>query len=606
MMRIVACTIALVSVLDVTMACAGVVLPLSDEQEQRLYAQLEAPDGVYAFATALTLGRASAGPADTFVCNATLIAPRWAITLAHCLASSDGRLPQDDLRLLIGSTNLEEGTAVRVTRTVLQGTDDKGNTSRRSSNDSRLALLELERDVAPKPIKVAHYSYRPRSSDRREIGNSIVAGWGHIAESRIASASLNRQRSLTVRLVPRETCNQDTMYAGRVRDDEFCAQSAFEGVDACTGFSGAPWWCRHKAATSIFSGWSAGGRGAREKIGPTVYIDVTRYLGWIEKTIGQSVAGASRPWRSMGETASVAHQDGAVRQARRPRHVGTSDLPGLDVVYLPAALAPPSVQDRVVAPGSGYLLAARGQYRYLVSIGHSNQPPDQGHLCGGVMVQSRWDDVDGIRVPKGWVLTAAHCVAQFKSDPSRIKLRLALDNDVLSEPGGPRLAATKIVVHERFHTPPFNNHKNDIALIEFRFLRTTPVNLRLPPLVPKDVESELLDKIRSGYVVGYGMDSLSPYGRLSVYLNQVRVNLITKEQCASHPDFGSLVGDNELCAGNEAGDSCAGDSGGPLLIWDDAQGYMVIGLVSWGKGCGSNLPGVYVRVSAYKDWIEAR
>lgn len=606
MMRLVACTIALMSVLDVTMARAGVVLPLSEEQEQRLYAQLEAPDGVYAFATALTLGHASAGPADTFVCNATLIAPRWAITLAHCLTGSDGPSAQDDLRLLVGSTNLEEGEAVRVKRTVLQGADDKDSASRRSSNDSRLALLELEREVSPRPIKIAHYTYRPKSSDRHEIGDSVVAGWGQIAESRIASTRLNRQRSLTVRLVSRETCNGDTMYAGKVRDDEFCAQSAFEGVDACTGFSGAPLVVPAQSGDFNLLGLVSWGEGCARKDRPTVYIDVTRYLPWIEKTIGLSVVGAPRPWRSWAQTASVSRRDGAILHTGEPRYIGTTDMPGLDVVYFPTAVAPRPIQGRVVAPGSGYSLAAAGQYRYLVSIGHSDVPPDQGHLCGGILVQSRWEDVDGARVPKGWVLTAAHCVAQFTSDPSRIKLRLALNNDVLSLPGGPRLTATKIVVHERFHTPPFNNHKNDIALIEFRFQDTTPVNLRLPPLVPEDAEGELMEKIRSGYVVGYGMDSLSPYGRLSVYLNQVRVDLITKEQCAAYADLRSLVGDNELCAGNEAGDSCAGDSGGPLLIWDDAYGYMVIGLVSWGKGCGSNLPGVYVRVSAYKDWIEAK
>ena len=47
-----------------------------------------------------------------------------------------------------------------------------------------------------------------------------------------------------------------------------------------------------------------------------------------------------------------------------------------------------------------------------------------------------------------------------------------------------------------------------------------------------------------------------------------------------------------------------GDSGGPLQVLDNPMGlYSIVGITSFGQLCGGL--GVYVRVSAYIDWIES-
>lgn len=82
---------------------------------------------------------------------------------------------------------------------------------------------------------------------------------------------------------------------------------------------------------------------------------------------------------------------------------------------------------------------------------------------------------------------------------------------------------------------------------------------------------------------------------------------MTNSDCAgtrtnSSTQFYSKITPRMLCAGVNGGgkDACQGDSGGPLVSSGDGDGvtpgsnYELIGVVSWGDGCG-DYPGVYAR-----------
>lgn len=51
-------------------------------------------------------------------------------------------------------------------------------------------------------------------------------------------------------------------------------------------------------------------------------------------------------------------------------------------------------------------------------------------------------------------------------------------------------------------------------------------------------------------------------------------------------------------------DTCQGDSGGPMSIINGNGDATVVGVVSWGFGCGGNTPGVYTNVEHFTPWIE--
>uniref|UniRef100_A0A8C5GI96 trypsin n=1 Tax=Gouania willdenowi TaxID=441366 RepID=A0A8C5GI96_GOUWI len=89
---------------------------------------------------------------------------------------------------------------------------------------------------------------------------------------------------------------------------------------------------------------------------------------------------------------------------------------------------------------------------------------------------------------------------------------------------------------------------------------------------------------------------------------EAKVPLLPQSTCKSALGK-DLVTNTMLCAGYLSGgiDSCQGDSGGPLIYKDRLSGrFQLYGITSWGDGCGEKgKPGVYTRVAAFSDWIQA-
>jgi secreted trypsin-like serine protease len=98
--------------------------------------------------------------------------------------------------------------------------------------------------------------------------------------------------------------------------------------------------------------------------------------------------------------------------------------------------------------------------------------------------------------------------------------------------------------------------------------------------------------------------------RPSTRLLEAELGYLPLSRCNGNPNYrtqGYTVGPGQICAGGDYhADACQGDSGGPLVLPRKKAGSILVGLVSFGPGCGlEDTPGTYVDVRYYGDWIES-
>nr|XP_029133224.1 serine protease 56 [Labrus bergylta] len=225
--------------------------------------------------------------------------------------------------------------------------------------------------------------------------------------------------------------------------------------------------------------------------------------------------------------------------------------------------------------------APLGSWPWLVNL-----QLDGGLMCGGVLVDS------------SWVVTAAHCFAGSRSESYWTAVVGEFDI-TKTDPDEQILKVNRIIPHPKFNSKTFNN---DIALVEL----TSPVVLSdhvTPVCLPSGMDPPTGSPC---LVAGWG--SLYEDGPSADVVMEAKVPLLPQSTCKSALGK-ELVTNTMLCAGYLSGgiDSCQGDSGGPLIYQDRISGrFQLYGITSWGDGCGEKgKPGVYTRVSAFSDWIQA-
>lgn len=130
---------------------------------------------------------------------------------------------------------------------------------------------------------------------------------------------------------------------------------------------------------------------------------------------------------------------------------------------------------------------------------------------------------------------------------------------------------------------------HDIALL---FLTAPFEELPNAPMLSAERSPELIHHGDVGFVAGYGVYDLDEDLTGELYISDAVIDILGQQELMTRRS-------------DSLGDSCYGDSGGPLYVATD-EGEFLVGLVSRGRSdverdCGDG--GVYTLLSAYLPWI---
>ncbi|XP_041108499.1 plasminogen-like [Polyodon spathula] len=201
-------------------------------------------------------------------CGGTLIASQWVLTAAHCLEKSS-RPSAYKVLLGIATEKADEPSKQErdVERLILgpSGTD--------------IALIKLKSPALlndkVQPACLPEKNYIVPSGTE-----CYVTGWGETKGT--GGDGVLKETGFPI--LDNKVCNRPEYLNGRVKAHEMCAGNIEGGTDSCQGDSGGPLVC-YKARSFVLQGVTSWGLGCANAMKPGVYVRVSYFVDWIERTM---------------------------------------------------------------------------------------------------------------------------------------------------------------------------------------------------------------------------------------------------------------------------------------------------------------------------------
>merc|ERR1712107_167468 len=215
-------------------------------------------------------------------------------------------------------------------------------------------------------------------------------------------------------------------------------------------------------------------------------------------------------------------------------------------------------------------------------------------ICGGTIVNKRF------------VLTAAHCYnSMFTTMQVIVGEHNVCDGNPQGSPneGGKLIKVKKMTLHPDYNSRTIDN---DIAVLELAEDLTFTKKIKpacLPSSETKDYSGSASTVSGWGGTIGYGPNDQQPQQPRQCTLKETIVKLLKGSDPMRSKYLKTSSSKIKLCAFAKDTDACQGDSGGPLTVPENGK-YTLVGVVSYGSGCASSTPGVYVRVQGFLPWIK--
>lgn len=577
------------------------------------------------------------GRTTTYACGGALISKSAVITAAHCVMSEEGyQLSHKVISVRLGIHRLSNFNrlALQIHDTLDIYPHPEYSFGKPKSD---IALLELKTVV-----EFTGYVQPVCINQDLDLTSSYgtVIGWG-LTEADEPSDTLREAR---IPVIDGLSCLETNRNAfGATLDSGMYCAGFQNGTGACNGDSGSGMYFNRNGI------WQLGGivsfiparamsSNLCHKNSLTVFTNVVKFLSWIKSTSGlESLPDTSEKLEEDNGSAACttpANFTGFCVPLPRCRNLHKIieiqvQLPERIKTYIEqAACELPEVdrsvccqQNEVITDGLEDLLPSNCGVLATKRIFNGKEAELFEHPWMALLMYRENDTLTpacgGTLISKRYVLAGASCL-KYSRGVAHVRLgehtlSTKIDCQTYRDKNGMEIEQdcadpAEDIAIESFVAHPEHNARNrghDIGLV--RLVKDVVMKDHIRPIcLPVLPRLRHMD-LEKYIIAGWGRTESGE--RADTLLTAV-VPLVPNTVCLEkYQQFsGSFtLNDSQICAGSELGDTCAGDSGGPLGYSVENYGirFVQFGISSFGVArCGSpGIPSVYTRVGSYIDWI---